>query len=203
MPTWGHFRPFGRPSSAKFGPKPFLKACQHQKRDFSPNTRPRVPERHIGAQDGLQNVPRSAQDSPKRLLKTKFFAVENRVMFCLVLAPILVDFGSRNAPLWAPFWRPKSIKKPIKILTARNVDPRSPQDRPRPPQDPPKSAPRPPKTTPRPPKSSLRDPQDLPKCPQEPPSSPQDSPRCSQETQKSPQDTVTYLWDGFVCIMHK
>ena len=202
-PFWGRFRLFWRPSSAKFGPKPVWKACQLQKRDFSPNTRPRVRERKFQSQDGLQNAPRSAQDGSKRLLKTNFFAVENRLKFGVVLAPILVDFGSRNAPLWAPFWRPKSIKKSCLNWTAQNADPRSPQDRPRPPQDPPKSAPRPPKTTPRPPKSSLRDPQDPPKCPQEPPRSPQDSPRYSQETHKSSQETVTFLLDGFVCMMHE
>ena len=154
--------------------------------NFHQILRPLLRERKFRPQDGLQNGPRSAQDGPKRLLKTNFFALENRLEFGLVLAPILVDFGSRNAPLWAPFWRPKSIKKSIKNLTAQNVDPRSPQDRPRRPQDAPKSAPRPPKTTPRPPKSSLRDPQDPPKCPQE-------LPRSAQYSQR----------DGFLCRMHE
>ena len=125
----------------------------------------------------------------------------------------LLNFDLVLGSILAPFWLPKCL--PLGTLWATKIDQKndqtfdcskcrlSPQDRPRPPQDPPKSAPRPPKTTPRPPKSSLRDPQDPPKCPQEPPRSPQDSPRCSQETQKSPQDTVTYLLDGFVCIMHE
>ena len=65
LPTWGRFRPFWRSSTAKFGPKPVLKACQLQKRDFSPNTRPRIRERKFQSQDGLQNAPRSAQDGLK------------------------------------------------------------------------------------------------------------------------------------------
>ena len=51
-----------------------------------------IPERYFGPQDGLQNAPRSAQDGSKRLLKTIFFALENRLNFGLVLGPILVDF---------------------------------------------------------------------------------------------------------------
>ena len=63
MPSWGHVRHFWRPRWAKIAPKHVLEAYQHPKRDFSPNTRPRVPERHIGAQDGFENVPKSAQDA--------------------------------------------------------------------------------------------------------------------------------------------
>ena len=153
-PSWGHFWHFWRPRSAKFGPKRVLEAYPHQKRDCSPNTRPRVPERHIGAQDDTQNAPRSAQDGSKRLLESNFFALENRLKFGFVLAPILIDFGSRNAPLWAPFWRPKSINKTIKNFTAPTVALRSPQDRPRPSQDPPRAPPDPP-----------RPPQDDPRAP--------------------------------------
>ena len=40
VPTRGHFRAFWRPSSAKFGSKRVLKACQDQKREISPNTTP-------------------------------------------------------------------------------------------------------------------------------------------------------------------
>ena len=95
-PSWGHFRHFWRPSSAKFGPKRVLEAYQHQKRDFSPNTRPRVRERKFGVQDGLQKAPRSAQDGSKTLLKSNFFALKNRLKFGFVLGAILVDFGSQN-----------------------------------------------------------------------------------------------------------
>ena len=61
----------------------------------SPNSL-KLPERNFGPQDGLQNAPRSAQDGSKRLLKSNFFALENRLKFGLVLGPILVDFGSQN-----------------------------------------------------------------------------------------------------------
>ena len=84
--------------AAKIGPKRVLEACQYPKRDFSPNTRPRVPERHIEAQDGSQNAPRSAQDGSKRLLESIVFALENRLNFGLVLGPILVDFGHPKRP---------------------------------------------------------------------------------------------------------
>ena len=95
-PSWGHFGHFGRPRWAKIGPKRVLEAYQHPKRDVSPNTCPRVPERYIGAQDGSQNAPRSAQDGSKRLLKSTFFALENRLKFGLVLGAILADFGLPN-----------------------------------------------------------------------------------------------------------
>ena len=39
-PSWGHFRPFGRPSSAKLRPKRVLEGYQRQKRKFSRNTTP-------------------------------------------------------------------------------------------------------------------------------------------------------------------
>ena len=55
--------------------------------------RPLLPERKFGPQDDLQNAPRSAQDVPKRVLKSNFFALENRLKIGLVLDPILVGFG--------------------------------------------------------------------------------------------------------------
>ena len=135
MPSWGHFRPLGRPSSGKFGLKPVLKACQRQKRDFSPRTRPRVRERKFPSQDGLQNAPRSAQDGSKTVLEGHFGHVKNRTDFGCVLASILDHFGSQNASLLAPLWRPKSVQKSIENWTALNVTARSPQDRPRRPPD--------------------------------------------------------------------
>ena len=80
-PSWGHFWHFWRPSWTKIHPKRVLEAYQHPKHDFSPTTRPRVRERHIGAQDASQNAPRSAQDASKRLLKSIFFALEHRLTF--------------------------------------------------------------------------------------------------------------------------
>ena len=61
--------------------------------NFHQILRPLVPERKLGAQDGLQNASRSAPDGSKRFLKSIFFALENCSKFGLVLGPILVDFG--------------------------------------------------------------------------------------------------------------
>ena len=41
-------------------------------------------------------APRSAQDSPQRLLENLFFAFEHCLKFGLVLGPIEIDFGSQN-----------------------------------------------------------------------------------------------------------
>ena len=49
--------------------------------NFHQILRPLLRERKFGAQDGLQNAPRSAQDGSKRLLKSNFFALENRLKF--------------------------------------------------------------------------------------------------------------------------
>ena len=40
-----------------------------------------IPERFFVPQDGDQNAPRSGQDGSKRLLKSIFFALENRLKF--------------------------------------------------------------------------------------------------------------------------
>ena len=75
--------------------------------NFAPVLRNPIPERYFGSQDGLQNAPRSAQDGSKRLLKSNFFALENRLKFGLVLDPILVDlgllFGTLQLSPGAPF----------------------------------------------------------------------------------------------------
>ena len=52
--------------------------------NFHPVLRFPIPERSWGAQDDPQNAPRSAQDGPKRLLKSNFFALENHLHFGLV-----------------------------------------------------------------------------------------------------------------------
>ncbi len=49
--------------------------------NFHQILRPLIPERKFGPQDGLQNAPRSVQDGSKRLLKSNFFALENRLKF--------------------------------------------------------------------------------------------------------------------------
>ena len=64
--------------------------------NFHQILRPLVPERKFGSQDGLQNAPRSAQDGSKRLLKSIFFALENRLNLWFVLGWFLVDFGAQN-----------------------------------------------------------------------------------------------------------
>ena len=53
-------------------------------------------QRFLEPQDGLQNAPRSAQDGSKRLLKSNFFALENRLKFGLVLGAILARFWLPN-----------------------------------------------------------------------------------------------------------
>ena len=85
-----------RPSSVQ---DPSWKLINIQNMNFHQMLRPLLPERRFGLQDGLQNAPRSAQDSSKRLLKTNFFALENRLQFGFALDPTLVDFGSQNASL--------------------------------------------------------------------------------------------------------
>ena len=155
-PSWGHVRHFWRPSSDKFGPKRVLEAYQHQKRDFSPNTRPRGPERKFGPQDGLQNAPRLAQDGSKRFLKSNLFALENLLKFGLVLGAILVDFGLPNPPfmsggVWAGsgskivllFVRRFVLivlgsKTPRRRLRGPETPPRASQEAPRGPQEDPR-----------------------------------------------------------------
>ena len=53
--------------------------------NFHQTLRLPIPQRSGGPQDDLQNDPRSAQDGSKRLLKSNFFALENRLNFgCLL-----------------------------------------------------------------------------------------------------------------------
>ena len=92
-PSWDHFGHFGWPRWAKINPKCILEAYQHQKREFSRNITFSNTFGVFLPQDGSQNAPRSAQDGPKRLLKSFFFALENRLKFGLVLGSILVDLG--------------------------------------------------------------------------------------------------------------
>ena len=134
----------------------------------------------MGSQDGLQNAPRSAQDGSKRLLKSNFFALENRLKFGLVLDPILVGFGLPKPPL--------QVEMVVRLDDLKLVffsmifgccfgwlqdDPRGAQVAPRPPQehlkrlqDGAKSAPGSPKRSPRDPRSrstGLKTLQDRPK----------------------------------------
>ena len=169
-PSWGHFWHFWRPRWAKIDPKRVLEAYQHPKRDFSPNTRPRVPERHIGAQDASQNAPRSAQDGPKTVLKTIFFALENRLNFGLVLGPILVDFSLPNAPQKFGRRHPISMLKSFVyracVLSCFDSSSRRLKRRPRgskTPQEPPKRLQEAAKSAPRGSKRPPRAPQEAPR----------------------------------------
>ena len=112
--VWGRqlgviFGPFGCQDGPRSVPNVSCELINIKNVNFHQILRPLVPERYFGAQDGLPNAPRSAQDGSKRLLKNNFFGRENRLKFGLVLAPIWVEFGSRKASLEAPFWRPKSV----------------------------------------------------------------------------------------------
>ena len=55
-----------------------------------------IPQRFLEPQDGAQNGPRSAQDGPKRVLKTIFWLLKIVLNFVSFWASILVDFGSPN-----------------------------------------------------------------------------------------------------------
>jgi len=49
--------------------------------NFHQTLRLPIPQRFLEPQDASQNAPRSAQDGSKRLLKSNFFALENRLKF--------------------------------------------------------------------------------------------------------------------------
>ena len=110
-----------------------------------------------------------AQDGSKRLLKRNFFALENRLNFCLVLDAILDDFGLPNPP-------PK-VEMRVRIGVLKLVfftmifsccfgsAPRRPKRRPRGPKTPPRA-------------------------PQEAPRGPQERPKRLQEALKRPQEPV-------------
>ena len=81
--------------------------------NFHQILRPLIPERIFGSQDGLPNASRSAQDSSKRLLKSIFFALENRLKFGLVLGAILVYLGLLFGTLQLSPGAPVSLLKLI------------------------------------------------------------------------------------------
>ena len=90
------FSAFSAPKFGQLRSKTRLESVSTSKNvNFHQTLRLPIPQRYLEPQDGLQNVPRSAQDGPKRLLKTNFFALEHRLKFGIVLAPILIDLGSR------------------------------------------------------------------------------------------------------------
>ena len=101
-PSWGHFRPFWRPSSAKLRPKRVLEAYLHQKREFSRNTTPADTAAIFGAPRWRPKWPKIGPRRPQEALEDDFLALENRLKICLVLG---VDFGR----FWAPKWDPKTL----------------------------------------------------------------------------------------------
>ena len=150
--------------------------------NFAPVLRFPLPERCCWPQDGLQNAPRSAQDGSKRLLKSNFFALENRLKFGLVLGS---DFGrfippkklGRSPPLLhlesvrfssCVMHRFKMAQEPAKRL-----------------QDPPKGAPRGSKRPPRAPQEASTEPQETPRAGQEGYKPAQELPRASQDAHKA------------------
>ena len=134
-------------------------------------------------------ISKTTQDSSKTVSEGDFIHLKNNLIFCFVFGTILLHFGSPNASLWAPFWRPKSVKKAIGNWTAQSVAARSPEDRPRPPKTLPRAPqdpPRRPQDPPRSPQGHLRPPQDAPKSTPRPPKSAPRPHKSSQDVPKTP-----------------
>ena len=158
---------------------------------------PLIPERILGSQDALQNAPRSVQDGSKRLLKSIFFALENRSEFCLVLGSILIDFGAQNGPkkLWVQdffgyFLGFKNALCFCLVLGRLQDGPRGSKRRPRGPRKPsgvPQEAPRGSQ------ERSRRLQEDL-KSPQEPVQRVQNPPKRCQELPKTPTKLFSEKW---------
>ncbi len=134
-----HLGAFGRPNRVKFAPRYNLRP--HLKKWVSRNhcnTTAKINKMtQDESQDRLKMPSRRSQDG----LEECFFALENRLRFCLVLGSILAPFWLPKCFPFAPFWRSKSIKKSIRNRTALKVAPRTLQERPRPSQDAPRSSP--------------------------------------------------------------
>ena len=136
--SWGHF---GEPLGVIFRhfslPDRSWRPLGVENVDFLKIVRFPIENLVFSPADGSQNDPRSTRTAPKRQLFRSRISTSFSDRFWL-------RFASPNASLWAPFSRPKSVKKSLGNRTAPKVAPRTPQDRPRPPQDLPKAAPRPP-----------------------------------------------------------
>ena len=110
--------------------------------NFHQTLRLPIPQRFWELQDASQNAPRSAQDGSKRLLESIFFALENRLKFCLVLGGILVDFGLQNGAkkMWRQdffgyFWGFKNALHLCLVLDRLQDGPRGPRKPPGAPQE--------------------------------------------------------------------
>ena len=115
----------------------------------------------------LKMGPRSAQEGPKRLLKSHFFALKNRLKICPVLGPILGDFGALLGVQKLSWWCHLRVWKLIffghVIFIAFGSPLRWPKRLPRGPQTPPrapKEAPTGRQERPRRPQEGLRRPQE-------------------------------------------
>ena len=99
--------------------------------NFHQTLRLPIPQRFLELQDASQIASRSAQDGSKRLLKSIFFALENRLKFGLVLAPILSDLGSRNAPPLGTLLATKINQKIVRKTIHSTTRPKIPEDGPK------------------------------------------------------------------------
>ena len=114
----------------------------------------------FGSQDGLQNDPRSLQDSSKTILERCLFRVDLGLRFWLVWGSILAPFGR-------PFGSPNQSFLPSffdDFCMSFQDRPKSGQEPPRAPQEPPKSAQERPKRSPRAAKSGPRAPKSGPRA---------------------------------------
>ena len=164
--------------------------------NFHQTLRLPIPQRFLEPQDASQNAPRSVQDGPKRLLESNFFALENRLKFCLVLAPILVDLGRpKCSQIGWMILRGEVWKLIFFCMSAlwcfghlqgglQRV-----QEAPKRPQEAPKSTPRGPQERPRRLQEGLN-------RPQEPVKRAQDPPKSSQEPPKTPTRLFRSTWLG-------
>ena len=88
-----HFRPFGRRSWAKLGPKPVSIAYLVRGVLVRQTLQKPIQERFLGSQDGGQNGRRSAQDGSKTVWQSVFVPDENRLDFDTCWVPFGGDAG--------------------------------------------------------------------------------------------------------------
>ena len=110
----------------------------------------------FASQDGTEKVPRSTQDSPKTVLKSYFFDVQNYDRFWC-------DLGSIWGAFWEAFWLPKGHQKLIKFISSSKSDPKRLKEGPKRPQESPERSPRGPRRTPREPQKAPKRLQEHPK----------------------------------------
>ena len=92
------FGPFGDPVGPSSVQNASWKRISIKNVNFHETLRLPIPQRFLEPQDGAQNGPRSAQDGPKRLLKTIFWLLKIVFKFVSFGVSILVDFGPSKPP---------------------------------------------------------------------------------------------------------